>query len=85
MENTDDYAALHSGDLSVRVTKGENWALDFLRHGERITGSVAKSNGYIQNAKDGKTYLYERLDLGVGETVYGLGERFTAFVKMGKT
>ncbi|TBM12324.1 alpha-xylosidase [Hafnia alvei] len=84
MENTDDYAALHSGDLSVRVTKGENWALDFLRDGERITGSVAKSNGYIRNAKDGKTYLYERLDLGVGETVYGLGERFTAFVKNGQ-
>lgn len=84
MEDTNSFAALHSGNLSVRVTKGENWALDFLRNGERITGSVAKSNGYIQNAKDGKTHLYERLDLGVGETVYGLGERFTAFVKNGQ-
>lgn len=84
MEDTNSFAALHSGNLSVRVTKGENWALDFLRNGERITGSVAKSNGYIQNAKEGKTHLYERLDLGVGETVYGLGERFTAFVKNGQ-
>lgn len=84
MEDTHSFAALHSGNLSVRVTKGENWALDFLRNGERITGSVAKSNGHIQNAKDGKTHLYERLDLGVGETVYGLGERFTAFVKNGQ-
>ena len=84
MEDTNSFAALHSGNLSVRVTKGESWALDFLRNGERITGSVAKSNGYIQNAKDGKTHLYERLDLGVGETVYGLGERFTAFVKNGQ-
>lgn len=84
MEDTNSFAALHSGNLSLRVTKGENWALDFLRNGERITGSVAKSNGYIQNAKDGKTHLYERLDLGVGETVYGLGERFTAFVKNGQ-
>lgn len=84
MEDTNSFAALHSGNLSVRVTKGENWALDFLRNGERITGSVAKSNGYIQNAKDGKTHLYERLNLGVGETVYGLGERFTAFVKNGQ-
>lgn len=84
MEDTNSFAALHSGNLSVRVTKGENWALDFLRNGERITGSVAKSNGYIQNAKDGTTHLYERLDLGVGETVYGLGERFTAFVKNGQ-
>lgn len=84
MEDTHSFAALHSGNLSVRVTKGENWALDFLRSGERITGSVAKSNGYVQNVKEGKTHLYERLDLGVGETVYGLGERFTAFVKNGQ-
>lgn len=85
VEETDEFAALHSGDLSVRVTKGANWSLDFLRHGQRITGSVAKSNGYVQNARDGKNYMMERLDLGVGETVYGLGERFTALVKNGQT
>ncbi len=85
IEETDEFAALHSGDLSVCVTKGANWSLDFLRHGQRITGSVAKSNGYVQNARDGKNYMMERLDLGVGETVYGLGERFTALVKNGQT
>ena len=85
IENTAEFAALHSGDLSVRVTKGANWSLDFLRQGKRITGSVAKSNGYVQNARDGKNYMMERLDLAVGETVYGLGERFTALVKNGQT
>jgi len=85
IEETDEFAALHSGDLSVCVTKGANLSLDFLRHGQRITGSVAKSNGYVQNARDGKNYMMERLDLGVGETVYGLGERFTALVKNGQT
>ncbi len=30
-------------------------------------------------------YMFERLDLGVGETVYGLGERFTALVRNGQT
>jgi alpha-D-xyloside xylohydrolase len=84
-EDNDQYAALHSGDLCVRVTKGNDWALDFLRNGVRITGSVAKSAGYIQDTNDGNTYLYERLDLGVGETVYGLGERFAAFVKNGQS
>ncbi|AWH87741.1 alpha-xylosidase [Limnobaculum parvum] len=83
-DDNPQFAALYSGNLSVRVTKGNEWSLDFLRNGERITGSVAKSNGYIQSANDGKTYLYERLDLSVGETVYGLGERFTAFVKNGQ-
>jgi len=30
-------------------------------------------------------YIHEQLSLGVGECVYGLGERFTAFVKNGQT
>ena len=84
-EENEEFAALHSGDLTVRVTKGDAWALDFLRRGERITGSAAKSAGYVQDSRSGKNYVYERLDLAVGETVYGLGERFTAFVKNGQT
>jgi alpha-D-xyloside xylohydrolase len=39
--------------------------------------------GYMVVAGDGR-YLHEQLSLGVGETVYGLGERFTPFVKNGQ-
>ncbi|EOC1472144.1 alpha-xylosidase [Cronobacter turicensis] len=85
LRETDRYAELKSGALSVRVTKGENWALDFLRDGERITGSQVKNNGYVQDSNTGGSYVFERLDLGAGETVYGLGERFTALVKNGQT
>ncbi|GDX07123.1 alpha-xylosidase [Buttiauxella sp. A111] len=85
MQNTAEYAELKSGNLSVRVTKGNDWALDFLRDGVRITGSAFKNNGYVQDANHGNTHMFERLDLGVGETVYGLGERFTALVKNGQT
>ncbi|WP_105624702.1 alpha-xylosidase [Cronobacter malonaticus] len=85
LRDTNHYAELQSGALSVRVTKGENWALDFLRDGERITGSQVKNNGYVQDSNTGGSYMFERLDLGVGETVYGLGERFTALVKNGQT
>ncbi|EKY3198559.1 alpha-xylosidase [Cronobacter turicensis] len=85
LRDTDRYAELKSGALSVRVTKGENWALDFLRDAERITGSQVKNNGYVQDSNTGGSYVFERLDLGVGETVYGLGERFTALVKNGQT
>ncbi|EQC4553285.1 alpha-xylosidase [Cronobacter malonaticus] len=85
LRDTDRYAELKSGALSVRVTKGENWAFDFLRDGERITVSQLKNNGYVQNNNTGGSYMFERLDLGVGETVYGLGERFTALVKNGQT
>ncbi len=85
LHNTDEFAELQSGALSVRVGKGENWALDFLRNGARITGSQLKNNGYVQDNNRGRNYMFERLDLGVGETVYGLGERFTALVRNGQT
>ncbi len=74
IENTAGFAELKSGSLSVRVTKGEFWGLDFLRDGVRITGSQLKNNGYVQDSKTQRNYMFERLDLGVGETVYGLGE-----------
>lgn len=84
-ENNVEFASLKSGSLSVRVTKGANWALDFLRDGERITGSAYKNSGYVQDSNTQRTHVFERLDLGVGEAVYGLGERFTALVKNGQT
>lgn len=85
IENNAEYAELKSGNLSVRVTKGEFWALDFLRNGQRITGSQLKNNGYVQDGNADRQYMFERLDLGVGETFYGLGERFTALVRNGQT
>lgn len=84
-ENNAQYASLTSGSLSVRVTKGDGWALDFLRDGVRITGSAYKNSGYVQDNNTRSTHVFERLDLSVGETVYGLGERFTALVKNGQT
>lgn len=84
-EISDEYVTLHSGNLAVRVARNGDWALDILRDGQRITGSSAKSSGYISNQNDGKKYLFERLDLAVGETVYGLGERFSALVKNGQS
>ena len=39
--------------------------------------------GYADVENEGP-YVHEQLSLGVGETVYGLGERFTAFVKNGQ-
>lgn len=72
MQNNAEFAELKSGSLSVRVTKGELWSLDFLRNGVRITGSQLKNNGYVQDTNSGRNYMFERLDLGVGETATGL-------------
>ncbi|MBN1810347.1 MAG: alpha-xylosidase [Anaerolineae bacterium] len=76
-------ATLTSGRLTVRVEKGGKWRVEF-KDGERlITSSGWQAMGYIDTA-DGR-YVHEQLGLGVGECVYGLGERFTPFVKNGQT
>lgn len=71
-----------SGDLSVRVHKGEDWLVEFVAAGKTITSSAWRALGFV-DTPDGR-YIHEQLSLGVGECVYGLGERFTAFVKNGQ-
>lgn len=78
-------ASLTSGDLAVRIPKSGEWRIDFLRGGKPMTASAHRSSGYAINSDDAQTYIFERLDLGVGGLVYGLGERFTAFVKNGQS
>ena len=74
--NETDLVSLKSGDLAVRVEKRDDWRLDVLRGDKRITGSALGGSGYASDHETGRTYVFERLDLGVGDLVYGLGERF---------
>lgn len=83
IEENEQEAVLRSGNLSVVIRKGPEWSVHFYRGGERITGSRAKSMAHIVE-DGGQAYMREELDLGVGEWVYGLGERFTSFVKNGQ-
>ncbi len=90
IQNNDDSASLTSGDLTVRVDKGENWRVDYLdgerlltQSGWRAMGYVDTENGRFDLAQS-RRYIHEQLGLSVGENVYGLGERFTPFVKNGQ-
>ena len=74
---------LRSGALSAQVARDGDWQLVFKAGDRVITSSGARGIGYIQWPGHG-TFVHERLSLGVGECVYGLGERFTAFVKNGQ-
>ncbi|HWS39109.1 MAG TPA: alpha-xylosidase [Actinoplanes sp.] len=81
---TVDQHSITSGELTARFTPGERWGLDFLGpDGRRITGSGWKGMGVV-TGPDG-SYVHEQLDLGVGQVVYGLGERFGPIVKNGQT
>ena len=76
-------ATLTSGGLSVDVLKGDDWGLVF-REGDRVlTRSSWRSLAFVQWAGKGN-FVHEQLSLSVGETVYGLGERFTPWVKNGQ-
>ncbi|EFM11945.1 glycoside hydrolase family 31 [Paenibacillus curdlanolyticus YK9] len=81
---TETETIMTSGTLSAHIRKGEEWSVAFYRDGERLTGSGPRSMAYITEGKQ-RAWLRDELDLGVGEFIYGLGERFTAFVKNGQT
>ncbi len=80
--NNETSATLTSGDLSVRIHKGENWLIEYLGKDQAITSSGWHALGYV-DTPDGR-FIHEQLNLGVGECVYGLGERFTSFIKNGQ-
>jgi len=86
IERLEGSVSLSSGKTSVRVKTGGpgEWAVDFFHDGRRLTGSAKGCAGYLIDS-DGKPYMREQLALGVGESIYGLGERFTPFVKNGQS
>ncbi|BCB91294.1 alpha-xylosidase [Phytohabitans suffuscus] len=79
---TVDGLTLTSGALSVRFQR-DPWRVEFLAGGVVLTSSGYKAMALIEDA--GRHYVREQLALGVGACVYGLGERFGAFVKNGQT
>ena len=89
----DDYAYFTSGELTARVSKGGNWAVDYMvgdriltTSGWRGMGRALKKDGTpCSLLPHGTSYMSESLQLDVGECVYGLGERFGAYVKNGQT
>ncbi len=84
-DGQDVSVSLTSGDLTARVQIGDRWRVDFVRaDGSVVTSSLPRSIGIVTDA-EGRRFIHERLLLDVGETVYGLGERFGSFVKNGQT
>jgi len=64
------------------VAKGAGWRVEFL-DGDRVITSSGWRGMAMMDAPDGR-FIVEQLSLGVGECVYGLGERFTPFVRNGQ-
>lgn len=82
--DADGVATFRSGDLTARVSTDGEWNVEFEAAGRVLTSSGARSVGIATDAS-GDSYVHEQLALGVREHVYGLGERFGAFVKNGQS
>ena len=77
-------ASIASGSITARVgLKTGGWELRFESGNRVLTRSGWRGLGCV-NWQERGDFLFEQLSLGVGECVFGLGERFTAFVKNGQ-
>ena len=75
-----------SGNLTARFSRSGPWQLDFLREdGSLITSSAYHGMAHALDRNTGKAYMSDSLMLDVGEYVYGLGERFTPYLKNGQS
>ncbi|MYT84593.1 MULTISPECIES: alpha-xylosidase [unclassified Streptomyces] len=76
---------LTSGPLTLRTDGDGPWGLTFLGpDGRRLTGVGPKGTAFA-TTPDGCHHMIAQLVLDVGENIYGLGERFTPYVKNGQT
>jgi alpha-D-xyloside xylohydrolase len=71
-----------SGKLSLRIEKN-HWRMQFDGAGQPITTGAKESLAHMRVDGAG-AFLRQQLSLGVGECIYGLGERFGPLVKNGQ-
>jgi len=81
-EQTEDAVSIVAGSLRAVITKAV-FSLCFEYEGKRLTGLGNRHLGYADTPQG--RFMRAKLDVGVGEKLYGLGERFTPFVKNGQS
>jgi len=87
IEDQPEQLLFTSGRLSLTIRKG-SFGLSFLDGQSNIVSSGHDGLGHMTvKHADGKptSHLMQRLSLGVGECIYGLGERFGPLVKNGQS
>lgn len=81
----EDRIIYRSGRLEAVISRMPGaWQVDYLYEGRPLTRSGYRNMARMLNRENGKSYMTEQLALDIDEQVYGLGERFTPFVKNGQ-
>lgn len=78
----EEEAILTAGRITLRARR-DPYTLRFYGDGELLTESGFR--GLTRMTLGDKSYMLDQLSTTVGEYVYGLGERFTPYVKNGQT
>ncbi len=90
---SEEIITIKSGSLSLEIGK-QNWSMIYKRNGKEISKSAGRDLALMKTDWKGdyydkgdleETYMRQQLSLGVGELIYGTGERFTPFVKNGQS
>lgn len=81
----EDTLIFKSGNLKAVIDEAPNaYKLAFYDGDKFLTESSYRNLAHMHNRDTGKNYMTEQLLIDVDEYVYGLGERFTPFVKNGQ-
>ncbi len=86
IDETEDFIVYQTGKTKAIIDKRPNsWGIRFMSGDRELTSTGFRNMANIKNNATGKTYTVEALAIDVDEYIYGLGERFTPFVKNGQT
>lgn len=84
---------IRSGNAELLIHK-KDWSMTYYGNGKKCCVSATRDLAYLKTdwkgeayvkSSDTDAYMRQQLSIGVGELIYGMGERFTAFVKNGQT
>ncbi len=85
ISETDTEIIYESGHTRAIVDKRPgSWGIRFFDGQRLLTDTGFRNMARMKNNETGKSYMVEQLSLDIDEYVYGLGERFTPFVKNGQ-
>ena len=82
----EDTIEFRSGNLRAVVDKRPNsWGIRFYEGDRYLTDTGYRNMASMQDTVTGKSYMLEQLAIDGDECIYGLGERFTPFVRNGQS
>ncbi len=93
MEENETRLTVKSGILRLEMEKNP-WKMTYYKEDKKLCTSAKKDLAYMKTdwkgdmyvkSGDQDAYMRQQLSLDVGELLYGMGERFTPFVKNGQS